>query len=1223
MTQTGHSPHPLEALLKERIVILDGAMGTMIQTFGLEEADFRGSLFVDHPLPLKGCNDLLCLTRPEIIKQIHRAFLEAGADIIETNTFNAQSVSMADYGMESQVYAINKAAAELAREVAAEVAAQDGKPRWVAGSIGPTTRTASLSPDVNNPGFRNTDFQALVAAFGEQVRGLVEGGVDLLVPETTIDTLNLKAALFAIEDYFEATGKRLPVIASVTITDASGRTLSGQNVEAFWNSISHFDLLAVSINCALGAAQMRSHVEELAKISPVYLCCFPNAGLPNEFGGYDETPEQMAAILKDFAEQGWLNIVGGCCGTRPEFIAAIAKAMQGLPPRQIPDVPALPRFSGMEAYTIRPDSNFSLIGERTNITGSRKFAKLIREENYEAALEVARQQVEGGANLIDINMDEGLIDSEAVMRTFLNLIAAEPDIAKLPIMVDSSRFEVLEAGLQCLQGKSVVNSISLKEGEETFKAQARRIRRYGAAVVVMAFDEGGQAVTAEHKLQICQRAYRILTQEIGFPPQDIIFDPNILTVATGMEEHADYAMAYLDAIKLIKAACPGALISGGVSNLSFSFRGNDYVREAMHAVFLYHAIQAGMDMGIVNAGQLAVYENVPAELLAHIEDVLFNRRPDATDRLVTLAENYRRGGTLREKDETWRQGALQERISHALIHGIDSYLEQDLPEALASFARPLEIIEGPLMVGMSHVGDLFGAGKMFLPQVVKSARVMKKAVAWLLPHMEADKASNSSKGKVLLATVKGDVHDIGKNIVGVVLGCNNYEIVDLGVMVPADRILAEAQATGADIIGLSGLITPSLDEMVHVAKEMTRLHFKTPLLIGGATTSAKHTAVKIAPAYDGPVVHVNDASRAVTVVSQLLSESQCEDYLADVRAQQALTRERYLNRSARPLLSLEQARERAPRFDWAAAVLPQPAFSGVRVLEQIDLAELLPYIDWTPFFSAWELRGTYPAILQHPEMGAAARDLFEHAQSMLQQVVEEKWLSAKAVYGFFPAASQGEDICVYADDSRSDVQRVFHSLRQQEDLGNKPHLALADFIAPVEAACQDWIGAFAVTAGLGLDAHVARFEANHDDYNAILLKALADRLAEALAEWLHQKARREWGYGVNEDFSANDLIAEKYQGIRPAPGYPACPDHTEKRSIFDLLNAEQIGLALTEHFAMTPTAAVSGWYFSHPEARYFSITRLGADQVADYAQRKGLSQAEMERWLAPWLGYEP
>ncbi|PIQ25106.1 methionine synthase [bacterium (Candidatus Blackallbacteria) CG17_big_fil_post_rev_8_21_14_2_50_48_46] len=1213
----------LEALLKERIVILDGAMGTMIQTFGLEEADFRGEAFKAHPLPLKGCNDLLCLTRPDLIQSIHRDFLLAGADIIETNTFNAQSVSMADYGLEDQVYAINKAAAEVARAAVAEIQKEDPRPRWVAGSIGPTNRTASLSPDVNNPSFRNISFQELVAAYTEQIRGLVDGGVDLLLPETTFDTLNLKAALFALEAYFETTGKRLPVIASVTITDASGRTLSGQTVEAFWNSIAHASLLAVSINCALGAAQMRSHVEELARLAPVHVCCFPNAGLPNEFGGYDETPAQMAAILKDFAQQGWLNIVGGCCGTRPEFIAAIAQAMQGLPPRSLPEVPALPRFSGMEALTLRPDSNFTLVGERTNITGSRKFARLIREENYEAALEVARQQVEGGANLLDVNMDEGLIDSVAVMQKYLYLLASEPDIARLPIMVDSSRFEVLEAGLQCLQGKSVVNSISLKEGEAAFLAQARLVRRYGAAVVVMAFDEGGQAVTAEHKVSICHRAYRLLTEEVGFPPQEIIFDPNILTVATGMEEHAEYGRAFLEAIREIKALCPGALISGGVSNLSFSFRGNDYVREAMHAVFLYHAIQAGMDMGIVNAGQLAVYEDIPAELLTHIEDVLFNRHPEATDRLVSLAESYRKQGTQREKDERWRQAPLQERITHALVHGIDGYLEADLPEALASFERPLEIIEGPLMIGMNIVGDLFGAGKMFLPQVVKSARVMKKAVAWLLPYMEADKSAKSSKGKILLATVKGDVHDIGKNIVGVVLGCNNYEVIDLGVMVPSDKILAEAQAQNADIIGLSGLITPSLDEMVHVAKEMQRLNFKTPLLIGGATTSTKHTAVKIAPAYEGPVLHVNDASRAVTVVSQLLSETQSADYLAQVRAQQALTRERYLNRSARALLSLEQARARAPRFDWQHLELAQPEFSGRRVLTQIPLEQLLPYIDWTPFFSAWELRGVYPAILEHPEMGHAARELFEHAQALLKTVVAEKWLEARAVYGFYPAASEGDDILVYRDASRSEEQTRFHSLRAQEDLGNKPHLALADFVAPVASGRPDWIGSFAVTAGIGLDAHVQRFEAAHDDYNAILLKALADRLAEALAEWLHQKVRQEWGYGQSEDLSAEELIQEKYRGIRPAPGYPACPDHTEKRTIFALLQAEEIGLALTEHCAMTPTAAVSGWYFSHPEARYFSITRLGADQVADYAQRKGVALKEMETWLAPWLGYEP
>lgn len=1211
----------LETLLQERIVILDGAMGTMIQTFGLEEADFRGHQFLHHPQSLKGCNDLLCLTRPELIQGIHRAFLEAGADIIETNTFNAQSVSLADYGLQDQVYAINKAAAELACAVAQEVSARDGRPRWVAGSIGPTNRTASLSPDVNNPGFRNISFMELVAAYTEQIRALMDGGVHLLLPETTFDTLNLKAALYAIETVFESSGHRLPVIASVTITDASGRTLSGQTLEAFWSSISHFPLLAVSINCALGAAQMRAHVEELARLAPVYVCCFPNAGLPNEFGGYDETPTQMAAILRDFAEQGWLNIVGGCCGTRPEFISAIAQAMQGVAPRRIPEVPALPRFSGLEALTLHPDANFILVGERTNITGSRKFARLIREENYEAALEVARQQVEGGANLLDINMDEGLIDSEAVMRKYLYLLAAEPDIAKLPVMIDSSRFEVLEAGLQCLQGKCVVNSISLKEGEAVFLERARKIRRYGAAVVVMAFDESGQAVTVEHKVTICHRAYRLLTETVGFPPQDIIFDPNILTVATGMEEHAEYARAYLEAIGEIKALCPGALISGGVSNLSFSFRGNDYVREAMHAVFLYHAIRAGMDMGIVNAGQLAVYEDIPPKLREHIEDVLFNRRSDATDRLVTLAETYRAQGNQREKDERWRQGDLQERLNHALVHGIDSYLEQDLLEALARFSRPLEIIEGPLMTAMNLVGDLFGDGKMFLPQVVKSARVMKKAVAWLFPYLEADKTASTSKGKILLATVKGDVHDIGKNIVGVVLACNNYEIIDLGVMVPAERILAEARAAGVDIIGLSGLITPSLDEMVHVAREMERLGLKLPLLIGGATTSAKHTAVKIAPVYTGPVVHVNDASRAVTVVSQLLSETQAPAYLEQVRQQQAQTRERYLNRAARPLLSLEQARARAPQYDWSQVELAQPEFSGVRILSQIPLAELLPYIDWTPFFSAWELRGTYPAILQHPEMGHAARELFEHAQTLLAQIVAENWLEARAVYGFFPAAAQGEDILIYSDAERTRVQTVFHTLRQQEELG-RPPLALADWIAPVQSGCQDWLGAFAVTAGLGLDRHVQRYEAVHDDYHAILLKALADRLAEALAEWLHQRVRREWGYGRAEHLTPQELIAEKYRGIRPAPGYPACPDHTEKRTIFALLGAEAIGLTLTEHCAIIPTAAVTGWFFAHPQAHYFSISRIGADQVADYARRKGMTQTEMERWLAPWLGYE-
>jgi 5-methyltetrahydrofolate--homocysteine methyltransferase len=1212
--------HSLETLLQERIVILDGAMGTMIQRFGLEEEDFRGTAFESHPHPLKGCNDLLCLTRPDIIQGIHRAFLEAGADIIETNTFNAQAVSMADYGLEDQVFAINQAAAQVARAAINELQLTNPRPRWVAGSIGPTNRTASLSPDVNNPGFRNISFNDLVAAYTTQIEGLVAGGVDLLLPETTFDTLNLKAALFAIEQFFEKTGQRLPVIASVTITDASGRTLSGQTVEAFWASIAHADLLGVSINCALGAAQMRAHVEELSRLAPVHVCCFPNAGLPNEFGGYDETPQEMAAILRDFAEQGWLNIVGGCCGTRPEFIAAIAEAMQGLPPRPLPVLTPPPRFSGLEALTLRPDSNFTLIGERTNITGSRKFARLIREENYEAALEVARQQVEGGANLLDVNMDEGLIDSVAVMQKYLYLLQSEPDIARLPIMVDSSRFEVLEAGLQCLQGKSIVNSISLKEDEAVFLEQARLLRRYGAAVVVMAFDESGQAVTAAHKVAICQRAYHLLTQQVGFPPQDIIFDPNILTVATGMEEHADYAQAFLSAIPEIKRLCPGALVSGGVSNLSFSFRGNDYVREAMHAVFLYHALRAGLDMGIVNAGQLAVYEDVPAELLTQIEDVLFNRRPDATDRLVALAENYRQGGTRREKDERWREGVLQERLNHALIHGIDSYLEQDLPEALQAFDRPLEIIEGPLMTGMNIVGDLFGAGKMFLPQVVKSARVMKKAVAWLLPHMEADKSANRSKGRILLATVKGDVHDIGKNIVGVVLGCNNYEVIDLGVMVPAQRILEEARACEADIIGLSGLITPSLDEMVQVAREMERLDFHVPLLIGGATTSARHTAVKIAPVYSGPVIHVSDASRAVTVASQLLSETQREDYLAQIKNQQTQTRERYLNRSARPLLSLEQARAR--RLPWQNSVPAAPEFTGVRVLNQIPLATLVPYIDWTPFFSAWELRGNYPAILEHPEMGAAARELFANARQLLDQIVHENWLEARAVYGFFPAAARGDDILVYSDDSRSTVRARFHTLRQQEDLGNKPHLALADFIAPEETGSPDWLGLFAVTAGIGIEPHLERYAADHDDYHAILLKALADRLAEALAEWLHQQARRDWGYGQTENFTPEELHREPYRGIRPAPGYPACPDHSEKRTIFALLNAEQIGLSLTEHCAMIPTAAVSGWYFAHPEARYFTINRIGADQVSDLAARKALSRSEVENWLAPWLGYE-
>ncbi|MGV3524692.1 MAG: methionine synthase [Candidatus Sericytochromatia bacterium] len=1202
----------LLSALQERILILDGAMGTMIQSFGLAEADYRGTVYADHPSPLKGCNDLLALTRPDVLTQIHGDFLRAGADIIETNTFNANAISMADYDLVDQVYALNRASAEVAVAAAQAAAATDGKPRWVAGSMGPTTRTASLSPDVNNPAYRSVTFLELAAAFAEQARGLLDGGVDLLLPETHIDTLNLKAALYGIEKVFQERGQRVPVLASVTIPDASGRTLSGQTMEAFWTSISAYELLGVSINCALGASEMRAYVQELSRLAPIHVCCFPNAGLPNEMGGYDDDPEKMAAILADFARSGWLNIVGGCCGTRPDHISRIAAAVREIAPRPLPSPPAYPRFSGMEPLVLRPDSNFTLIGERTNITGSRKFARLIREEQYEAALAVARQQVEGGANVLDVNMDEGLIDSVAAMRTFLNLIASEPDIARLPIMIDSSRWEVLEAGLQCVQGKSIVNSISLKDGEALFLERARTIRQYGAATVVMAFDENGQATETANKVAICERAYRLLTEEVGFAPEEIIFDPNILTVATGLEEHNNYAIAFIEAVREIKQRCPGALVSGGVSNISFSFRGNDYVREAMHAAFLYHAIQAGLDMGIVNAGQLQVYSEIPAELLEHVEDVLFNRRPDATERLVDLAERYRGSDSGREvQAQAWRSEDLAKRLSHALRHGTSEFLDADLQEALAVYPTPLSIIEGPLMDGMNEIGELFGAGKMFLPQVVKSARVMKQAVAVLQPLMEKDSAQARSKGKILLATVKGDVHDIGKNIVGVVLACNHYTIRDLGVMVPAERILAEAQSWGADVIGLSGLITPSLDEMVHVASEMQRQGFTLPLLIGGATTSRKHTAVRIAPAYEHIVAHIVDASRAVGGLRDLLATD--TGYAESLKAEQAQVRERYAANQAKPLLSLSAARAAAPRYDWNTVDRPKPAFVGLCTLEP-PLAELIPYIDWTPFFSTWELAGVYPRILDDAVVGSAARELFAQAQAMLHQIVAENWLQARARYGFFAAHSSGDDIIL----GHNDKTVVFHTLRQQEVRPGKPRQALADWIAP--AGHSDHIGAFVVTAGLGIEPHLARFEAEHDDFNAILLKALADRLAEALAEWLHVQARRDWGYGTDEQLTLQDLIKERYRGIRPAPGYPACPDHSEKRKLFALLQAEEMGVQLTEHCAMYPAAAVSGFYFAHPESRYFSVGRIGRDQLADYAARKGWSLAEAENWLRPSLG---
>ncbi|HEU5181383.1 MAG TPA: methionine synthase [Candidatus Polarisedimenticolia bacterium] len=1218
----------LEALLRQRILILDGAMGTMIQAERLDEAGFRGQAFKDHPRDLKGCNDLLCLTQPRIIEAIHHRYLEAGADILETNTFNATAISLADYGLESQVFDINKAAAEIARRSADAFTAKDPRrPRFVAGSMGPTNRTASLSPDVNRPGFRAVSFDDLERAYFEQARGLLAGGVDLLLPETTFDTLNLKAALFAIQRAFDEGGRKVPVLASLTITDASGRTLSGQTLEAAWISIAHADLFGVGLNCALGAAELRPHVEELARLSPLWIHCYPNAGLPNELGGYDQSPEQMAGILRGFAEAGWMNIVGGCCGTTPEHIRAIAGAMEGLPPhpRSVPE--AFTRLSGLDPLTIRPDSNFILVGERTNLTGSRRFARLIKDNKMEEALEVARQQVEGGANLLDVNMDEGLIDSEKAMSEFLHLIGSEPEIARLPIMVDSSKFSVIEAGLKCLQGKGVVNSISLKEGEEAFKKQARLIRRYGAAVVVMAFDEEGQAVATDRRVAILSRAYRILTEEVGFDPSDVILDPNILAIATGMEEHNDYALTYLEAARELRRRFPRAKISGGVSNLSFSFRGNDKVRDAMHAAFLYHAIRAGMDMGIVNAGQLEVYDEIPPDLKEHVEDVLLNRRPDATERLVEFARTLESGGKVRERDEAWRKLPLEKRLEHALIQGITEHIDADVAEALAHYPTPLAIIEGPLMSGMNVVGDLFGAGKMFLPQVVKSARVMKKAVAILEPLMEAAKGASAEQGaraRIVMATVKGDVHDIGKNIVGVVLACNSYEIIDLGVMVPAEVILRTAEEKKADLIGLSGLITPSLDEMVHVASEMQRRKMGLPLLIGGATTSRKHTSIKIAPAYAGPTVHVLDASKAVDVVGQLIGSERGKSFLTRVRAEQQTDRERYESAAAKEILPYEEARRRRLSPDWSQAI-DRPAFTGTRVLKDVPLADLVDYIDWTPFFHVWELKGTYPAILDHPAQGEAARDLFRSGQELLERLVHERHVLARGVYGFFPANADGDDIVIFTDEARRQEAARACMLRQQlPGADGRPRLCLADFIAPLETRRPDYLGAFAVTAGIGLTELVRRFEQEHDDYNAILARALTDRLAEAFAEKLHEQARREWGYGREESLSREDLIRESYRGIRPAPGYPACPDHSEKRTLWKLLDAETAaGIRLTESFAMDPAASVCGWYFAHPESRYFSVGKIGRDQVAVYAARKRMPLEEAERWLAPNLAYDP
>ena len=1227
-----HTNSSIEQLLHERILILDGAMGTMIQQRKLDEAAFRGERFKDWKKDLKGHNDLLNLTQPTIIEEIHRQYLEAGADIVETNTFNSQTISLADYGMDTLGYEMSKAGAECAkRAVEAVQRAQPGRRCFVAGAIGPTTKTSSISTDVNNPAARGAIYEELVSAYGQQVRGLLDGGADLLLVETIFDTLNAKAAFFAIQQAFASGARRVPIMASVTFIQAgSNRGVTGQTVEAFWNSISHVPLLSVGMNCALGPKEMRPLIEELSQIAPIYISAHPNAGLPNPLlpTGFPETPETLAPQLREWAENGWLNIVGGCCGTTPSHIKRIAEAVRGVKPHALSTVEPYTRLSGLEAVTIRPDSNFVNIGERTNVTGSPAFAKLILAGDYEAALSVARQQVDGGAQIVDINMDEGMLDSKAAMEKFLRLVASEPDICKVPIMVDSSKWEVLETGLKNIQGKAVVNSVSLKEGEQKFIDQATLIHRYGAAVVVMAFDEKGQADTLERKQEICARSYKILTEQVGFPPQDIIFDPNILTVATGIDEHNNYAINFIEATRWIKQHLPGAKVSGGISNISFSFRGNNVVREAMHAAFLYHAIKAGLDMGIVNAGQLAVYEEIPKDLLELVEDVLLNRRPDATERLVNFAETVKAKGKAAVKDDEWRQGTVEERLSHALVKGITDYIDQDTEEARQKYPKPLEVIEGPLMAGMNIVGDLFGSGKMFLPQVVKSARVMKKAVAYLMPYMEEEKKRSGNfraQGKVLLATVKGDVHDIGKNIVGVVLGCNNYEVIDLGVMVSCEKILAAARENKADIIGLSGLITPSLDEMVHVAKEMTREGFDVPLLIGGATTSKAHTAVKIAPSYAPGVVHVLDASRAVGVVGSLVSQTKKEGFVRQVQDDYARMRQAHQDRGAKPLLSIAQARANRFMSDWANVDIPIPTALGVRTIADQPLVELIPYIDWSPFFHTWELRGRYPTIFDEPTVGPRAKELYEDARRLLDEIIHKKQLKARGVYGFFPASSVGDDIELYQDTSRKTVLTTIHHLRQQsEKPAGQPNLALADYVAPKECSRQDYIGAFAVTTGIELDELCRRFDNDHDDYNSIMVKALADRLAEAFAECLHKRVREEWGYGKHEQLTSDDLIREKYRGIRPAPGYPACPDHTEKGLLFDLLSVEQnSGITLTESYAMLPTASVSGFYFAHPEAKYFAVGKIGKDQVEDYARRKEMDLPTVERWLSPNLNYEP
>jgi 5-methyltetrahydrofolate--homocysteine methyltransferase len=1222
----------LHAALRERILLLDGAMGTMIQRHGLDESDYRGDRFADWGQDLKGNNDLLSLTQPQIICDIHDAYLAAGAEIIETNTFNANAPSMSDYGMGSLVAELNETAARLARNCADRVAQESGRARFVAGVLGPTNRTASLSPDVNDPGYRNVTFAQLAETYEIATRSLISGGADFLMVETIFDTLNAKAALFAIRSAFKALQVELPIMISGTITDASGRTLSGQTSEAFWNSVRHARPFMIGLNCALGAEDLRPYVAELARVADTGVSAHPNAGLPNEFGAYDETPEQMAAVIGEFATSGLVNIVGGCCGTTPEHIAALAAVIEGVKPRSIADIPVRCRLSGLEPLNIGPDDLFVNVGERTNVTGSAIFRRLIEADDYASAVQVARQQVENGAQLIDVNMDEGMLDSEKAMVTLLNLIAAEPDIARVPVMIDSSKWSVIEAGLRCVQGKPVVNSISLKEGEAPFIEQAQLIRDYGAAVVVMAFDEQGQADTVERKVSICERSYEILTKQVGLDPADIIFDPNIFAIATGIEEHNGYGRDFIEATRLIKAKLPHVMVSGGVSNVSFAFRGNNVVREAIHSVFLYHAIAAGMDMGIVNAGQLAIYEDLPQRLRDAVEDVVLNRDAGATDRLLAVAAEFRDSGsskTVEKQDEAWRSWPVEKRLQHALVKGIDEFIIEDTEAARCAATRPLDVIEGPLMAGMNVVGDLFGAGKMFLPQVVKSARVMKKAVGHLVPFIEKEKGGErSSNGRIVMATVKGDVHDIGKNIVGVVLQCNNFEVIDLGVMVPCAKILETARRENAQMIGLSGLITPSLDEMVHVAREMQRLKFDLPLLIGGATTSPAHTAVKIEPNYEGPVIYVKDASRSVGVAQALVEKDTRAELIQRTRADNARRRERHAGKGRlAPQLAILEARANRRSIDWQTYEPPVPTFLGTRVFDNIELATLRDYMDWMPFFNAWEFHGTFPAILDDDVVGEAVRNLYDDAQAMLDRLIEEKWLQARAVVGFFAANStDDDDIVVFTDDTRKVELARLHHLRQQRGKPpGQPQECLSDFVAPVDSTRPDYVGAFAVTAGIGIDEHVARFEAEHDDYSSILLKALADRLAEALAEFLHERVRRElWAYAPDEEFANQDLIAEAYRGIRPAPGYPACPDHTEKGTLWQLLDVDKrIGLRLTESYAMVPTAAVSGFYFSHPESRYFSVGQISRDQAESLAQRKHAPITEIERWLAPNLGYDP